>query len=110
VLFSLLTVAGLIAVAAPCLGLATHLFFPRELSQMGSDLAPQKATRPSSRGLRFGAALAGLLLVLGFFPNWGMTLAARVTFQRPVAGPLAAEQQSHSLKKHRRARAADDSE
>jgi NADH-quinone oxidoreductase subunit N len=105
VLFALLTAAALIAVAAPCLIIATRLLVtetPREAGDGDSAALKRMGTRG---GLRFGAAIAALVVAIGFVPNLGLHLAARVTFRKPGDAVLAAEKTPP--KKHRRARAAE---
>ena len=62
---------------------------------------------PGRSGLRFGAAVAALVVALGFVPNQGLHLAARVTFRKPGDRVLAAEK-AQPVKKHRRARTGED--
>jgi len=55
----------------------------------------------SRAGLRIGAAIAALLVVVGFVPSLGLHLAARVTL--PKAGAVvAAEKQVQPVKQRHR--------
>ncbi|HXY36751.1 MAG TPA: proton-conducting transporter membrane subunit [Planctomycetaceae bacterium] len=109
VLFALLSVAAWIAVAAPCLRIATHLLFDDAPSEVGveSDLALPTAGSRGRGGLRLGAALAAAVVVWGFVPSLGPQLAARVTFSNRDGAVLAAHEPPAPVKKHRRARAGD---
>jgi NADH-quinone oxidoreductase subunit N len=107
VLFALLMVAAWLAVAAPCLILASRLF----ASQTPMEAAQTRAVRASGAlhrgGLGFGVVVAALVVALGFVPNLGLHLAARVTFRKPGDTVLAAEK-AQPVKKHRRARASEE--
>jgi NADH:ubiquinone oxidoreductase subunit 2 (subunit N) len=102
VVFALLAAIAMIAVAAPCLRLATHLL-SRESQGVNGGPAPSGVARLGRSGTLVGAAIAGVLVVSGFFPDFGSQLAARVAFQKPADGALAAERQTPP-KKHRRSR------
>jgi len=107
VLFALLTVVAWLAVAAPCLIVATRLLVS-EAPMEAADSNVARASRvPGRSGLRFGAAVAALVVALGFVPNQGLHLAARVTFRKPGDRVLAAEK-AQPVKKHRRARTSED--
>jgi NADH-quinone oxidoreductase subunit N len=98
VVFALLAVAAMIAVAAPCLRLAMHLLSREPLGDGGDPAPVARLRRP---GMLAGAVIAGVLFVSGFFPDFGSQLAARIAFQKPADGALAAERQGPP-KKHRR--------
>lgn len=100
VVFALLAVAAMIAVAAPCLRLAMHLLSREPLGVNGGPAAGA-VTRLGRVGTLVGAAIAAALFVSGFFPDFGSQLAARVAFKKPADGALAAEKQAPP-KKHRR--------
>jgi NADH:ubiquinone oxidoreductase subunit 2 (subunit N) len=102
VLFALLTIGALIAVAAPCLFVAARLLVGEQATERAK--APQVSpTAVGSRSsVRFGAAIALLLLGLGIVPGAGLRIAARVTFNKQAASALAAEKPAQPVKKHRR--------
>jgi NADH:ubiquinone oxidoreductase subunit 2 (subunit N) len=100
-LFALLMVAAMIAVAAACLSLVTHVLFSPMLIEDDLTRSPPWAG-PRAGGLKLGVALAVLLLALGFVPNRGMQLAARVTFRKSDHGALSAETSAQPVKKRHR--------
>jgi NADH-quinone oxidoreductase subunit N len=107
VLFALVTVAAWIAVAAPCLIVATRLLVSQTPMEAADSNVARASRVPGRSGLRFGAAVAALVVAIGFVPNLGLRLAARVTFRKPGDTVLAAEK-AQPVKKHRRARASDE--
>jgi NADH-quinone oxidoreductase subunit N len=108
-LFALLMVAALLAVAAACLSLVARILSPP--TPIEDSVVQTPVGSPGrSGGLKLGAALAVLLLALGFVPNRGMQLAARVTFRKPGETVLSAEKQTQPVKKHHRARTAESEE
>jgi NADH:ubiquinone oxidoreductase subunit 2 (subunit N) len=108
-LFALLMVAAMLAVAAACLSLVAHvLFSPTPIEDDLTRTLP--GTGPRLGGLKLGAALAVLLLLMGFVPNRGMELAARVTFRKSDHGALSAETSAQPVKKRHRGRPAESEE
>jgi NADH-quinone oxidoreductase subunit N len=105
VLFALLTVGALIAVAAPCVIAAVRLLITDGVLE-AAETQPPPGDRPRSRS-RFAIAIAAVVVVLGFVPSEGLRLAARVTFHRPSGAVLAAQKAEQPVKKHRRARMGD---
>jgi NADH:ubiquinone oxidoreductase subunit 2 (subunit N) len=108
-LFALLMVAALIAVAAACLSLVARILsLSTQIEDSDVQTPVSNPRRPG--GLKLGAALAVLLFALGFVPNRGMQLAARVTFPKRGETVSSAEKQAQPVKKRHRARAADSEE
>jgi len=107
VLFALLMVAAWFAVAAPCLILASRLFASQTPMEAGQTRAVRASGALNRGGLGFGAAVAALVVAIGFVPSLGLHLAARVTFRKSGETVLAAEK-AQPVKKHRRARASDE--
>jgi NADH:ubiquinone oxidoreductase subunit 2 (subunit N) len=107
VLFALLTVVAWLAVAAPCLIVATRLLASQTPMEAADSNVARASRVPGRSGLRFGAAIATFVVALGFVPNLGLHLAARVTFRKPGDAVLAAEK-ARPVKKHRRARTSDE--
>ncbi len=106
VLFSFVAVAAWLAVAAKCLSVAQALLFSTD--PVASDaIEPRLLSVGKSRaGLRIGAAIAALLVVVGFVPSLGLHLAARVTL--PKAGAVvAAEKQVQPVKQRHRFKSGD---
>jgi NADH:ubiquinone oxidoreductase subunit 2 (subunit N) len=110
VLFALLSVVAMIAVAAPCLRLATEILFLEAPIAVGEIQTTQPSGWRHRGGLRVGAAIAAAVIVVGFAPNLGLRLAARITVPKPAAGVVAAEKAAQPVKKHRRARGGGDAE
>ncbi len=106
VLFSLVAVAAWLTVAAKCLHVAQAMIFSAEPLPAGVIQPRLVSVGPNRAGLRFGAAVAVLLVALGFVPSLGLHLAARVT--RPKAGAVAAaEKSSPAVKKRHHFRSGD---
>jgi formate hydrogenlyase subunit 3/multisubunit Na+/H+ antiporter MnhD subunit len=108
-LFALLMVAAMLAVAAGCLSLVTQVLFSPTLIEDELARTPPGPS-PRSGGLKLVMALAVLLLALGFVPNRGMQLAARVTFRTSDHGALSAETPPQPVKKRHRGRPAESEE
>ena len=108
-LFALLMVAAMLAVAVACLNLVAQILFsPTPIEDDLTRTLP--GTSPRSGSVKLGAALAVLLLLLGFIPNRGAQLAARVTFRKSDHGALSAETPPQPVKKRHRGRPAESEE
>jgi NADH-quinone oxidoreductase subunit N len=109
-LFALLMVAALIAVAAACVSLTGQILFsPAPVEDSDGKTAPPW-NGPRAGGLKLGAALAVLLLAWGFLPNRCTQLAARVTFRKADEKLLSAEKPAQPVKKRHRGGPAESEE
>jgi NADH-quinone oxidoreductase subunit N len=91
VLFALLMITAWLAAAAPALNVARALLVPEPSSDAASGQPTLTAGSHRRGGLRLGATIAALLLALGFVPNLGEHVAARLTFKDRNPGALAAD-------------------
>ncbi|HET6327478.1 MAG TPA: proton-conducting transporter membrane subunit [Planctomycetaceae bacterium] len=108
-MFALVMVAAMITVAAACLSLAGRILLsPKPIAE--DDVQVSLWGERRAGGLKLGAALALLLLALGFLPTREMQLAARVTFRKADDTALTAEKAAQPIKKRHRGRTAETEE
>jgi formate hydrogenlyase subunit 3/multisubunit Na+/H+ antiporter MnhD subunit len=97
VVFALLMVAALLAVAAPCLSVAGRIL-SSQTPIAGASQTPFATGTRGRGGLRFGAAIAALLLALGFVPTWDCIGRPASHFPSPRSGSWQPTSQPSPLK------------
>jgi NADH-quinone oxidoreductase subunit N len=108
VFFALLMIIAWLAAAAPALNIGRALLVPDPASDTIIGQPTLAGGSQRRGGLRLAAAIAALLLAIGFVPTLGQHLAARIGFKDRNSGALAADRPASApVKKRHQAREPD---